>query len=130
VRRAEVQAVAAVLGAGAYWFLGRGWGALGAAGAALAVETVLAVGFLVLNPDARTLVRTGLLSVAVKALVLVAFAWAVTWVVGSGWLGFGLTVAATGGTVLVMDREIRGYTVRGMRMIVRRARAAGIGRGV
>ncbi|HPD07179.1 MAG TPA: oligosaccharide flippase family protein [Candidatus Bipolaricaulis sp.] len=129
VRRAGVQAVAVVLGAGAYWFLGRAWGALGAAGAALAVETVLAVGFLVLNPDARTLVRTGFLSVAVKALVLVALAWAVTWVVGSGWLGFGLTVAGTGGMVLVMDREIRGYTVRGMRMIVRRARAARIGRG-
>lgn len=75
---------------------GPGLGCTGRGGAALAVETVLTVGFLVLNPDARTLVRTGLLSVVVKALVLVALAWAVTWVVGSGWLGFGLTVTAGG----------------------------------
>lgn len=121
-RRAGVQGAAVVLGAGMYFGLGRALGAVGGAAAALTVEAVLILGFLVASPSARTLVTRGLLPVAARAPVIALFAWAVRSLVGSAWLGFGLTVLASGVATWALDKEIRGYVVRAVEMLVRRHR--------
>lgn len=117
-RRTGVLAVAAIIGAGMHWVLGRAGGAVGAAGAALAIESVLVVGFLAMNPSAADLAQQALLPVAAKAMALAAAAWVVRWAVGSTWLGFGLAVGVAGAVLLALDREIRGYAGRAIRMLV------------
>ena len=74
-------------------------------------------GFLALNPTGGVLTKQAVVPVAMKALLLAALAWVVMQAVGSTWLGFGLAVGVTGGVLLAMDREIRGYTGQAARML-------------
>ena len=90
---------------------------VGVAGAALAIEAILVGGFLALNPTGGVLTKQAVVPVAMKALLLAALAWVVMQAVGSTWLGFGLAVGVTGGVLLAMDREIRGYTGQAARML-------------
>lgn len=116
-RRTGIQAAAVAIGAGLYWILGRAAGTVGAAGAALAIEFVLVLGFLAANPAGMELAKQAILPVATKAVVLIALAWAARWAVGYSWLGFGLAVAVTGGALLAMDCEIRGYVGHATRVL-------------
>jgi len=122
-RRTGVQAVAAVVGAASYFALGRTLGAIGAAGAALVVEAILCLGFLLLNPATNAIMKKALLPVIAKAPVIVFFAFGVTRALGSGWLGFVLTALASGLAVWVVDREMRGYVRDGIRILLCRGRA-------
>ena len=122
-RRTGVQAAAAAVGAASYFALGRALGAIGAAGAALVVEAILCLGFLLLNPAANVLMKKALLPVMAKAPVIVLFALGMTWVLGSGWLGFVLTALASGVAAWAVDREVRGYVRYGIRILFCRGRA-------
>ena len=122
-RRTGVQAMAAAVGAASYFALGRALGAIGAAGAALVVEATLCLGFLLLNPAANVLMKKALLPVMAKAPVIVLFALGMTWVLGSGWLGFVLTALASGVAAWAVDREVRGYVRYGIRILFCRGRA-------
>ena len=124
-RRVGVQGLAVVVGAGAYWVFGARWGAWGAALAALTVEAVLLGGFLFANPCAGELLREGVGPVALKALLLVALAGGVRWAVGSGWVGLGLTVALTGGAVLVKEQKMRGWGGMGVGLVRKWCRGRG-----
>lgn len=116
-RRTGVLAMAVLVGAGLYWGLGRVGGALGAAGAALAIESLLVAGFLAMNPFRKILIKQALIPVLGRALILVALAWTIKRVIGPSLVGFGLVWAVTGGGLLVIDREIRGYVVQIARIL-------------
>ncbi len=106
-RRTWVQGLGVVLGAGLYWVLGQTFGAVGAAGAALGVEFVQAVGFVVSNPRAKELVMKGLFPWVMKAGFCTGAAYGVTQWMGVTWRGFVGTGVVSACMVVALDKDLR-----------------------
>lgn len=106
-RRTAVLSVAILFGAGLYFYLGSRWGAVGGAAAAVAIEAIQLVGFVLANPARKQLLRHSLLPQGV--LVLVALLWGrlIKIVAPNEILGFALVPLTLAGLLFIFDREIR-----------------------
>lgn len=110
-QRTVVLTLGVVLGAIFYGFLGKNWGATGGAIAALLIELILLVGFIVMNPKGGELKKIILLPMLSVAIAGALVGYAIKAILPFETLGLFLAPSLFICAVLLFDKEIRLITI-------------------